>query len=71
MSNYIKPNLIAMTPLAVYKALVRTTVDSTRYSGGSLSYVPNQLGGVSGQAEVLRSGVVLNLVDFKVDEVSK
>jgi hypothetical protein len=70
MANYIRPRMKAITPLEMYKTLVGGATDAVRYADSGLTYVPSQFGGVFGQAQVLNQGLVLKVVDFKVDTLT-
>lgn len=71
MSNYIRPSMVAMTPLAMYKSMIGSSVNAVRYSGSELEFIPLQFGGIKGQAEVLSQGIVLKIVDFKTENVEE
>ena len=53
-----------MTPLNMYKEIVRSVTDGVRASLSGVNYIPSQFGGTQGQYNVLTAGVALKLVDF-------
>jgi hypothetical protein len=55
-----------MSPYEVYLNQVRGTIDNIRYTAQGLTYTPPQLGGLSGQLDVITQAVVLQVTDFVV-----
>jgi hypothetical protein len=62
----ITPRLVEMTPYQIYLQQVRGVTDGLRAQRQGLSYVPPQLGGLSGQLQVMKEQLLLQLIDFEV-----
>ena len=61
------PKFQAMSAYEIYMAQVSSTLEPIRAQMQGLSYLPPQLGGISGQLNVLQDVLVLQLIDFEVD----
>lgn len=55
-----------MTPYNVYLLQIRATVDTVRAAAIGYSYMPPQLGGLSGQLKASNDALVLQTLDFKI-----
>jgi hypothetical protein len=74
MARVIKPQtgeklrskLVAMTPYQVYLHQVKGCIDQIRYEAQGLDYIPPQLGGLSGQRQVMNEAVVLQTIEFEI-----
>lgn len=62
----LRPRHVAMTPYQVYLQQVKGCIDQIRYSAMGLDYIPPQLGGLSGQRQVINEAVVLQTIEFEV-----
>lgn len=71
MANHITPLIKAMTPLAMYKAIVGSSTQGVRQSYTDIPYVPLDFGGIKGQSAVLSQGLALKIVDFKIESVEE
>lgn len=60
------PKLTPLTPYEIYLLQVKAAYDNIRTERRNISYIPPQLGGFSGQREVMDETVVLELTDFEV-----
>lgn len=55
-----------MSPVQVYLEQINACIDGIRATNDSLSYTPNQLGGIFMQQNVLTNDVVLQVINFSV-----
>lgn len=55
-----------MTAYEVYLNQIRSAIEPLRYASSGLSYFPPQLGGLSGQRDVIAGEVVLQMIDFEI-----
>lgn len=66
-SQKFLPKFIAMNPYQVYLNQIRSAIEPIRYQRQGLSYIPPQMGGISGQRQVINQNVVLQIIDFEVN----
>jgi hypothetical protein len=68
MSNdpTIISTLKAMTPHEVYLQQVKAIYDGARAVNDGVTYVPAQLGGLTGQRQVIEDAAVVELIIFEV-----
>jgi hypothetical protein len=62
------PKLTTMSPYEVYLNQVKSAIDPIRFKSMGMEYLPPQLGGLSGQRKVIDSVMVLQTIDFQVNE---
>jgi hypothetical protein len=62
----LRPKFVAMTPYQVYLQQVKGCIDQIRYDAQDMDYIPPQLGGLSGQRQVISEAVVLQIIEFEV-----
>lgn len=55
-----------MSPSQLYLEQIRSTMDNLRATNAGLSYIPNQMGGIFMQQDVLVNNAVLQVIDFSV-----
>lgn len=60
------PKFTAMTPYNVYLNQVRSVIEPIRYAFQEMDYIAPQMGGLSGQRNVIAQEVVLQTIDFEV-----
>ncbi len=60
------PKMVPMTPAQVYLNQVSGAIETLRTARDGQSYIPAQLGGISGQRKVLQEAVVLQLTTFEI-----
>ncbi|MNK27638.1 hypothetical protein D3C87_460000 [compost metagenome] len=65
-NSQILPRFKVMSPLEIYLAQVQGCMEAIRYAAQGVSYTPPQMGGLSGQLQVLNEDVVLQQIEFKV-----
>ena len=65
--NKFLPKYTTMSAYEIYMAQVNSTLEPIRAAQQGLSYLPPQLGGLSGQLAVLQNTLVLQLIDFEVN----
>jgi hypothetical protein len=61
------PKLVALSPYEVYLNQVRSAIEPLRYLKLGLDYFPPQLGGLTGQRNVISEAVVLEMITFEVN----
>lgn len=61
------PKLVALGPYEVYLNQVQAALDAIRFSNKEMSYVPAQMGGLTGQRKIIGKSLVLQTIDFEVD----
>jgi hypothetical protein len=61
------PKFSAMSAYQIYLAQVRSALEPIRATAKGQSYLPPQLGGLTGQLQVLNNVLVLQLIDFEVN----
>lgn len=64
----ISPKFMEMTPYQIYLQQVQGVTESVRAKRENYDYLPPQLGGLTGQLEVMRNELVLQLIDFQVGD---
>ena len=55
-----------MSPSQIYLEQISSCIQSLRAVNNNLSYIPNQLGGIFTQQNVLVNNAVLQVIDFSV-----
>jgi hypothetical protein len=55
-----------MSPSQIYLEQVSACIEGIRSTNNNLSYIPNQLGGIFTQQDVLVNNAVLQVIDFSV-----
>ncbi len=60
------PKFVAMSPYQVYLSQVKSALEPIRFTAKGMSYLPPQLGGLSGQRNVINEAVVLQVIDFEI-----
>lgn len=64
--NSVSPQIVALTPLAMYLERVKSVTDKLRASSAGLDYLPLQFGGIQGQQESLLANSTVKIIDFKI-----
>lgn len=65
--NKLMPKLVALGSYEVYLAQVKATLDAIRFDNNGMSYVPAQMGGLTGQRKIIGKSLVLQTIDFEVN----
>jgi hypothetical protein len=60
------PKLVAMSPYKVYLSQIQGVIEPIRQSRLGLSYIPPQMGGISGQRKVIDQNLVLQTIEFEI-----
>jgi len=60
------PQYVPMTPYQVYLNQIKSAIEPIRFATKSMSYLPPQLGGLTGQRNVISEAVILQMIDFEI-----
>jgi hypothetical protein len=66
-STKLLPKLVAMSPYEVYTNQIKASLEAIRFTSKGVDYIPPQLGGITGQRQIITEGAVLQLIEFQVD----
>ena len=64
--NFIKTRIIPLTTLNLYCERLGAISNNLRMQTSGYSYIPFQVGGLSGQQEALVANATIEVVDFQV-----
>lgn len=66
-ANKMLPKLVAMGSYEIFLNQVKATLDAIRFDNKSMSYIPAQMGGLTGQRTIIGKSLVLQTIDFEVN----
>lgn len=64
--NSTSPQLIDLTPYALYMERIKSVSEQLRATNLGLDYIPLQFGGIQGQQESLLANSAVKVIDFKI-----
>lgn len=67
ISEKLLPKLVAMSSYEVYLDQVKSALEPIRYGLKDMEYLPPQLGGLTGQRELILKSMILQTVEFEVN----
>jgi hypothetical protein len=69
-NSNIVPRFAEMTPYQLYLQQIRGGTDGIRTKVAGLTYIPPQFGGLTGQLETLQKVLVIQIIDFDIQDAS-
>lgn len=61
------PRLVPMSSYEVYVNQVKSSLEAIRFKAKDMEYLPPQLGGLTGQRQILNKSAVIETIDFEVN----